>query len=301
MKGASQKKLLLALVGAITAAMAALGVTAGIYYAKTHPVQTAENSLPSVTTAAALTKMDTAAVTETTAETVPETTVTEAGTAAPETTESAAEETEPPAEEDPPPAEEPPAEEPVQNLPYISSAEIVAYGNEYSGGYNFKVQASGDFAYWTATGSAKSPGTSGEQYSFTSNDMTGKYPYFAGGSTLYDIQVTITPYSADGTPGNPVTTMWDPNRIEIIPFVMEIDRVTGIIVTKGATVPGYTTSYICEGGAESKVRMSLGDGWHIRSNRICFTRHKTWYELYDDWDGDYYGWVSSEYLQLNYA
>lgn len=74
---------------------------------------------------------------------------------------------------------------------------------------------------------------------------------------------------------------------------------TGVIRTKGETVPGFTTSYICEGGAKSMVRTSLGDGWHIQSNRCCYAKNTTWYELYDAWDGDYYGWVAESYIAFD--
>ena len=76
-------------------------------------------------------------------------------------------------------------------------------------------------------------------------------------------------------------------------------NLTGVIRTNGEIVPGFTTSYVCDGGTKSMVRTSLGDGWHIESKKYCYSMNTTWYELYDAWDGDYYGWVAESYIAFD--
>ncbi len=72
----------------------------------------------------------------------------------------------------------------------------------------------------------------------------------------------------------------------------------GQINCHGGTVAGFTTSYVAEGGSVGKVRSSLGDGWHVTAYNYCTSMGVTWYELYDSDDGDYYGWVDSNYIDF---
>lgn len=72
----------------------------------------------------------------------------------------------------------------------------------------------------------------------------------------------------------------------------------GQINTHGGTVAGYKSSYVIDGGKVAKVRKSLGNGWHVTVNRYCYTMDTLWYELYDSDDGDYYGWVDADYVDL---
>lgn len=85
------------------------------------------------------------------------------------------------------------------------------------------------------------------------------------------------------------------NTIEIIPLNQTI---YGQINCQGLSVSGVTTSYVCEGGDYSTVRNHLGDKWHIKSDRTCYNYGILWYECYDSQDGDYYGWIDSEYLEF---
>ncbi len=152
MNQSSQKTLIAVLIAAISVALAALGITAGIYYGKTHPKQTADHSAFTETTAESQTSatvaVTTAAASETTAvsttETAAETTVTEA----PETTIPEEETPEPqeeaPADEEAPAEEAPPAEGPAPSLPYISSAEIGGGYNDYGAGYMFRLDLQGN-------------------------------------------------------------------------------------------------------------------------------------------------------------
>lgn len=227
MNQSSQKTLIAVLIAAITIALAALGITAGIYYGKTHPKQTADNPAALETTAVSQTvttvsvsttadaETSVVSATETTAETtvteVPETTIPEEETPEPQE-EAPAEET--PAEEAP--AEEtPPAEEPAPALPYISSAEIVGVYNDYGAGYMFRLDLQGNYAYWIAevTETEFAPGDP-YVHTVSSRDLTANYPYITGGSTINTLRATITPYDANGVAGTPFTTVWDPNRTE---------------------------------------------------------------------------------------
>ncbi len=72
----------------------------------------------------------------------------------------------------------------------------------------------------------------------------------------------------------------------------------GQINCHGGIVAGYDTSYVCDGGAVSTVRNSLGDTWHISTWRGCYNYGIVWYECYDSDDGDYYGWVDSSYIDF---
>ena len=66
----------------------------------------------------------------------------------------------------------------------------------------------------------------------------------------------------------------------------------------GYGVPGYTTSYIVNGGSKSTVRDELGNGWHVTAKNYCVYQGKAWYELWDSDDGDYYGWVNGDYIRF---
>ena len=226
----AHKTRIIILMAAITAALAALGIAAGVIYGKTHPQQTADNSAvaettavtQTVTTASVTTTADaeTSAVstTETTAETSTASTDETTTTTITETT-AAAEETAAPQEEAPaeevPVEQAPPAEEPAPSLPYISSAEIVGEYNDYGAGYMFRLDLQGNYAYWIAevTETEFAPGNP-YVHTVSSRDLTPNYPYITGGSTINTLRATITPYDANGVAGTPFTTVWDPNRTE---------------------------------------------------------------------------------------
>ena len=230
MNQSAQKKLIVVLLAAITVALAALGITAGIYYGITHPKQTAENPAFTETTAVsqtvtttavtttAVTETSAAPTTETTAETTTSATETTT-TSVPEITVPEKAEAEPqaeiPVQEETPVEEAPPAEAPVQTLPYISSAEIVGVYNDYGAGYMFRLDLQGNYAYWIAevTETEYAPG---DPYNHTvsSRDLAPNYPYITGGSTINTLRATVTPYDANGVAGASVTTVWNPNRTE---------------------------------------------------------------------------------------
>lgn len=65
---------------------------------------------------------------------------------------------------------------------------------------------------------------------------------------------------------------------------------------EGNGVAGFATSYVCEHGEKETVREDLEDGWHIMATAYCYSMGIEWYEIYDADDGDYYGWVDSNFL-----
>lgn len=73
---------------------------------------------------------------------------------------------------------------------------------------------------------------------------------------------------------------------------------SGQINCHSGTVAGFTTEYVVEGGVVGKVRSSLGDKWHVTAYNTCTSMGIVWYELYDTNDGDYYGWVDSDYIDF---
>ena len=80
--------------------------------------------------------------------------------------------------------------------------------------------------------------------------------------------------------------------------VQKVNDRQGQLNCHGGVVSGYTTSYVCEGGAYSTVRDSLGDTWHVTAKNTCTAYGVQWYELWDSDDGDYYGWVDANYIDF---
>ena len=77
-----------------------------------------------------------------------------------------------------------------------------------------------------------------------------------------------------------------------------VDNMKGQINCHGETVAGFTTDYVVNDGAVGTVRSSLGDTWHVTAKNFCTNYGITWYELWDSDDGDYYGWVDSNYIDF---
>ena len=231
MNQSAQKTVIAVLLAAITVALAALGILAGIYYGKTHPKQGADTpsftEIPVVSQTFTTIAVTTTAGTETSAALTTETILKTAATSATETTMTSITETteteeaeaeqqeETPVEEGTPVEEASPAEEPVQTVPYISSAEIVGVYNDYGAGYMFRLDLQGNYAYWIAevTETEYAPG---DPYIHTvsSRDLVPNYPYITGGSIINTLRATVTPYDTNGVAGTPVTTIWNPNRTE---------------------------------------------------------------------------------------
>ena len=62
-------------------------------------------------------------------------------------------------------------------------------------------------------------------------------------------------------------------------------------------VYGYTDNYVLYGGSQT-VQHQVQVGWHITAYNYCYSHGVTWYECWDTDDGDYYGWVDSNYVSF---
>lgn len=75
---------------------------------------------------------------------------------------------------------------------------------------------------------------------------------------------------------------------------------SGVINSKGAKyVYSYTTDYVLNGGKKAEQRLDLENGWNISAKSFCSAYGLIWYELWDADDGDYYGWVDSEFIDFS--
>ncbi len=252
-------------------ALAALGITAGIYYAQTHPKDAVEHTMSLETTVVA--QSVTTATEQATTE--PETTITSSAETVPEATESIAAETtaaeeapdesqeEAPAEEEPQPAETP------QNLPYISSARIVGEYNDFGAGYMFRLDLDGYYSYWIAE--VKEVATYGEVYTRRtySYDLTDDNPYICGSSVIKDLIAVITPYDANGVPGTPYSVKWTERDIEFHPSLCRY-LFTGYVNLETATLnlrshPSTDSVVFAQIPAKTQLDIysSYSNGWYI--------------------------------------
>lgn len=113
--------------------------------------------------------------------------------------------------------------------------------------------------------------------------------------------VYVTPYSDSGVAGDVVTCDIPSDisgTIQTGGISYPVGDMKGQINCHGGTVAGFTTDYVVNGGAVGKVRNSLGDTWHVTAKNSCYNYGVTWYELWDSDDGDYYGWVDSNYIDF---
>ncbi len=113
--------------------------------------------------------------------------------------------------------------------------------------------------------------------------------------------VYVTPYSDSGVAGDVITCDIPTNTsgtVQTGGMSYPIQEMKGQINCHGETVAGFTTDYVVNGGAVGKVRNSLGDTWHVTAKNACENYGIIWYELWDSDDGDYYGWVDSDYIDF---
>ncbi len=83
--------------------------------------------------------------------------------------------------------------------------------------------------------------------------------------------------------------------------VKEAVNLEGVINSKGAKyVYSYTTEYVLYGGKKVEQRLDLKNGWHVSAKYSCSAYGLIWYELWDSDDGDYYGWVDSDFIDFNF-
>lgn len=65
----------------------------------------------------------------------------------------------------------------------------------------------------------------------------------------------------------------------------------------GSGVYGYTTNYVCYGGA-METQHKVEDGWHITLKNAYYSHGVQWFECWDTDDGDYYGWIDWKYITV---
>lgn len=126
--------------------------------------------------------------------------------------------------------------------------------------------------------------------------------YEKGSSPIYVYNFSVKAYA--NINGKEVCSQWSDfvaisNNDYVSQQVEENNlNMKGQINCHGGTVAGFTTDYVVNGGAVGKVRNSLGDTWHVTAKNTCYNYGVTWYELWDSDDGDYYGWVDSNYIDF---
>ena len=174
---------------------------------------------------------------------------------------------------------------------------VTAYAetyNDYEGSYSY-LYIDGNFDYVKIY-----------VYSDDGNIENSNYPSYSQSDSPIDLcinvaaagttYVDVTPYYNDGTSGGtytctvPATTSGS--------AAIPVNNLTGQINCHGGTVAGMTTDYVCNGGSYATVRKSLGDTWHVTAKNMYTSYGITWYELWDTDDGDYYGWVDSNYIDF---
>ncbi|HAJ96907.1 MAG TPA: hypothetical protein DCO72_04145 [Ruminococcus sp.] len=189
----------------------------------------------------------------------------------------------------------------VKKRPQIT-CEIKTQSYANADGYAYYLYTSGDFDYYYIECYEYSSGTPDEPYFLFSLTDSSDELYLTAGSSLDHVTAYVTPYFNDGTKGETVTIKknqpsYNPQPQNSASVDVYSCYATGeISFGTYDVVAGFTTDYVCNGGDPSKVRSSLGNHWHITAYRWCYSRGVTWYELYDSDDGDYYGWVDSNYI-----
>ena len=66
----------------------------------------------------------------------------------------------------------------------------------------------------------------------------------------------------------------------------------------GNGVYGYASSYACYSDGAQATQHKVENTWHITAKNTCSSHGVTWYECWDTDDGDYYGWIDSNYLSF---
>lgn len=66
----------------------------------------------------------------------------------------------------------------------------------------------------------------------------------------------------------------------------------------GNGVYGYASSYACYSDGAQATQHKVENTWHITAKNTCYSHGVTWYECWDTDDGDYYGWIDSNYLSF---
>ena len=126
-------------------------------------------------------------------------------------------------------------------------------------------------------------GVTDVRYDFYNNEESDEYNSLY--ESVYDI---IDNIEFEGTQDSSV----EDNSFEI----MEINPpMYGEIASNGLEIEGYTSDYVCYGGAKTR-QWICEDTWHITAKRFVESYGICWYECWDTDDGDYYGWIDSNFL-----
>jgi len=72
----------------------------------------------------------------------------------------------------------------------------------------------------------------------------------------------------------------------------------GQLNAHGGTLVGYTKDYVKYGFPVEEIRNDLENGWHIVAKDTIYSQGITWYSCWDSDDGDYYGWIASNYIDF---
>ena len=73
----------------------------------------------------------------------------------------------------------------------------------------------------------------------------------------------------------------------------------GHIKLNSGTLRGFNRAYVVDSGALEEYDVSLQNGWSVKAVNYCVSKGITWYELYDADDGDYYGWIDSDFIDFD--
>lgn len=71
----------------------------------------------------------------------------------------------------------------------------------------------------------------------------------------------------------------------------------GQVNTHGGSVDGVTTAYVY-GNSGYEVQHHVQNTWHITAKSSYYSNGVLWYECWDTDDGDYYGWIDSNYIDF---
>lgn len=90
----------------------------------------------------------------------------------------------------------------------------------------------------------------------------------------------------------------EPNTIQKVTINNLSIPYTGIINCYGEKIDGYSYSYIC--GQEKKIQKEqIDNGSAIIAYRFCCNYGINWYECYSYKNGEYYGWIDSNYIDYS--
>ena len=187
------------------------------------------------------------------------------------------------------------------DFPYVE-AYVETY--DYSGldGAESRLYVDGDFAYIEVEKAIVDDDTFWTVGTYQKSECGDYIDLHFNAYAEPETTIFVTPYNKNGMAGNVkacvvpknATNTIKTNTITVIP----VDQKGQIAIYDGSKVAGFTTSYVVDGGACTKVRESLGNQWHVTAKNKCFNYGVEWYELWDTDDGDYYGWVDSNYISF---